>query len=386
MEKVIIIRYCEIHLKGKNRGYFEKVFMNNLEKSLSGIRHEIRKPSGRYVVENFDEARTDEIVSRLQKVFGTHTLSIAYKVPATMDDIFAAVLAVAPEEGSFKVQANRADKHFPLNSMQINAEVGGRLLEARPALRVDVHAPQHLIGIDVRENGDALVFCGWIKAAGGMPVGTSGKGMLLLSGGIDSPVAGHMIAKRGMTIEALHFHSYPYTNRQAREKVEELAHILAGYTGGLDLHVVSVTHIQEAIHKYCPAEMMITLLRRFMMRIAERLCRQTGAQCIITGESLGQVASQTIEGMTSSGGVVHELPILRPLVGFDKTEIVERAREIGTFETSILPYEDCCTVFLPKHPLIRPDLAKVAEQEKKLDVEALVAEALASEETLHIQR
>ena len=386
MEKVIIIRYCEIHLKGKNRGYFEKVFMNNLEKSLSGIRHEIRKPSGRYVVENFDEARTDEIVSRLQKVFGTHTLSIAYKVPASMDDIFAAVLAVAPEEGSFKVQANRADKHFPLNSMQINAEVGGRLLEARPALRVDVHAPQHLIGIDVRENGDALVFCGWIKAAGGMPVGTSGKGMLLLSGGIDSPVAGHMIAKRGMTIEALHFHSYPYTNRQAREKVEELAHILAGYTGGLELHVVSVTHIQEAIHKYCPAEMMITLLRRFMMRIAERLCRQTGAQCIITGESLGQVASQTIEGMTSSGSVVHELPILRPLVGFDKTEIVERAREIGTFETSILPYEDCCTVFLPKHPLIRPDLAKVVEQEKKLDVEALVAEALASEETLHIQR
>ena len=386
MEKVIIIRYCEIHLKGKNRGYFEKVFMNNLEKSLSGIRHEIRKPSGRYVVENFDEARTDEIVSRLQKVFGTHTLSIAYKVPASMDDIFAAVLAVAPEEGSFKVQANRADKHFPLNSMQINAEVGGRLLEARPALRVDVHVPQHLIGIDVRENGDALVFCGWIKAAGGMPVGTSGKGMLLLSGGIDSPVAGHMIAKRGMTIEALHFHSYPYTNRQAREKVEELAHILAGYTGGLDLHVVSVTHIQEAIHKYCPAEMMITLLRRFMMRIAERLCRQTGAQCIVTGESLGQVASQTIEGMTSSGSVVHELPILRPLVGFDKTEIVERAREIGTFETSILPYEDCCTVFLPKHPLIRPDLAKVAEQEKKLDVEALVAEALASEETLHIQR
>ena len=386
MEKVIIIRYCEIHLKGKNRGYFEKVFMNNLEKSLSGIRHEIRKPSGRYVVENFDEARTDEIVSRLQKVFGTHTLSIAYKVPASMDDIFAAVLAVAPEEGSFKVQANRADKHFPLNSMQINAEVGGRLLEARPALRVNVHAPQHLIGIDVRENGDALVFCGWIKAAGGMPVGTSGKGMLLLSGGIDSPVAGHMIAKRGMTIEALHFHSYPYTNRQAREKVEELAHILAGYTGGLELHVVSVTHIQEAIHKYCPAEMMITLLRRFMMRIAERLCRQTGAQCIVTGESLGQVASQTIEGMTSSGSVVHELPILRPLVGFDKTEIVERAREIGTFETSILPYEDCCTVFLPKHPLIRPDLAKVAEQEKKLDVEALVAEALASEETLHIQR
>ena len=384
MEKVIIVRYCEIHLKGKNRGYFEKIFMMNLEKALAGIRHEIRKPSGRYIVENFDQTRTEEILEKLSRVFGTHTLSSAYKVPAELEMIYDAVKKIAPERGSFKVITNRANKSFPLNSMQLNAEIGGRLLQDFPNLTVDVHAPQHEICIDIRENGDALIFSGHIKGAGGMPVGTSGKGVLLLSGGIDSPVAGYMIAKRGMVLEALHFHSYPYTNMQAREKVEELARILSGYTGGMTLHVVSVTHIQEAIHKHCPAEMMITLLRRFMMRIAERLAEQVGGQCIITGESLGQVASQTIEGMTSSGSVVENLPILRPLVGFDKTEIIERAREIGTFETSIQPYEDCCTVFLPKHPLIRPKMEDVLRAEQKLDVEALLEEAMLSSETVRL--
>lgn len=384
MEKVIIVRYCEIHLKGKNRGYFEKIFMMNLEKALVGIRHEIRKPSGRYIVENFDQTRTEEILEKLSRVFGTHTLSSAYKVPAELEMIYDTVKKIAPESGSFKVITNRANKSFPLNSMQLNAEIGGRLLQDFPNLTVDVHAPQHEICIDIRENGDALIFSGHIKGAGGMPVGTSGKGVLLLSGGIDSPVAGYMIAKRGMVLEALHFHSYPYTNMQAREKVEELARILSGYTGGMTLHVVSVTHIQEAIHKHCPAEMMITLLRRFMMRIAERLAEQVGGQCIITGESLGQVASQTIEGMTSSGSVVENLPILRPLVGFDKTEIIERAREIGTFETSIQPYEDCCTVFLPKHPLIRPKMEDVLRAEQKLDVEALLEEAMLSSEMVRL--
>ena len=384
MEKVIIVRYCEIHLKGKNRGYFEKIFMMNLEKALAGIRHEIRKPSGRYIVENFDQTRTEEILEKLSRVFGTHTLSSAYKVPAELEMIYDTVKKIAPESGSFKVITNRANKSFPLNSMQLNAEIGGRLLQDFPNLTVDVHAPQHEICIDIRENGDALIFSGHIKGAGGMPVGTSGKGVLLLSGGIDSPVAGYMIAKRGMVLEALHFHSYPYTNMQAREKVEELARILSGYTGGMTLHVVSVTHIQEAIHKHCPAEMMITLLRRFMMRIAERLAEQVGGQCIITGESLGQVASQTIEGMTSSGSVVENLPILRPLVGFDKTEIIERAREIGTFETSIQPYEDCCTVFLPKHPLIRPKTEDVLRAEQKLDVEALLEESMLSSETVRL--
>ena len=384
MEKVVIVRYCEIHLKGKNRGYFERVFMNNMEKSLSGIRHEIRRPSGRYLVEKFEESYTDEIVDRLRRVFGTHTLSVGYKVPAEMKAIWEAVLKVAPQSGTFKVQSNRADKHFPMHSMQLNAEIGGRLLSERPSLSVDVHSPENTVNIDIREDGEALVFCDMIKGAGGMPVGTSGKGLLLLSGGIDSPVAGHMIAKRGMKLVGLHFHSYPYTNMQAREKGEDLARILARYTGGMDLCVVQVTHIQEAIHKFCPEEMMVTLLRRFMMRIAERTAESCGAQCIITGESLGQVASQTIEGMTSSNAVVRRLPVLRPLVGFDKTEIIARAREIGTYETSILPYEDCCTVFLPKHPLIRPDLAKVERAEAMLDIDALLTEAIASTELVAI--
>ena len=384
MEKVIIVRYCEIHLKGKNRGYFEQVFMNNLEKALSGIRHEIRRPSGRYVVENFDESRTDEIADRLRKVFGVHSLSIGTKVKADMEEIFREILRISPDSGSFKIQTNRADKHFPLDSMQINAALGGRLLENKPALHVDVREPDTVLHVDIRENGTALVFKGIIKGAGGMPVGTAGKGMLLLSGGIDSPVAGYMIAKRGMRLECVHFHSYPYTNMQAREKVEELARILSGYTGGLTLHVVSVTHIQEEIHKKCPEEMMITLLRRFMMRIAEKLCEKTGAQCIVTGESLGQVASQTIEGMTSSNAVVNNVPVLRPLVGFDKTEIIECAREIGTYQTSVLPYEDCCTVFLPKHPLIKPKLEKVEQAEAALDVNGLITEAFSSMETLTI--
>ncbi len=384
VEKVVIIRYGEIHLKGNNRGYFEKVFMNNLEKSLTGIRHEIHKPSGRYVVENYDETRTDEIVQRLCKVFGTHSVSIAYKVPADIDRIFDIVSQIAPKEGTFKIVANRADKSFAYNSMQVNAQIGGRLLAKNPALKVDVHHPEHEIFIDIRENGTALVFNAFFEGAGGMPVGTSGKGLLLLSGGIDSPVAGHMIAKRGMQLDALHFHSYPYTNMQAREKVETLAKILSGYIGEMKLYVVSVTHIQEAIHKNCPEEMMITLLRRFMMRIATHISNQYGAQCIVTGESLGQVASQTIEGMTSSNEVVDSLPVLRPLVGFDKTEIIERARKIGTFETSIQPYEDCCTVFLPKHPLIKPKLEKVHEAEARLDVDALLQEALDSLEIVTI--
>ncbi len=382
MKQVVIVRYCEIHLKGKNRGYFEKVFLENLEKALRGIRHEIHRPSGRYIVDGFDEGCAEEIAARLSKVFGTHSVSVAEQVPADTEEIYAAVLRIAPAEGTFKVQTNRADKHFPLDSMQMNAAVGGRLLSDRPQLRVDVRAPQHVLSIDIREDGTALVFSALIKGAGGMPVGTAGKGMLLLSGGIDSPVAGYMIAKRGMVLEGVHFHSYPYTNMQAREKVEELARILAGYTGGMRLHVVSVTHIQEEIHRRCPDEMMITLLRRFMMRIAERIGNEVGAQCIVTGESLGQVASQTVEGMTSSNAVVERFPVLRPLVGFDKTEIIERARAIGTYETSVQPFEDCCTVFLPKHPLIRPDLAKVERAEAQLDVEALIAEALAGAETV----
>lgn len=384
MEKVIIIRYAEIHLKGKNRGWFERVFAVNIEKSLKGLKHEIRRHSGRYLIENFDEADTEIILDRLKKVFGIHSYSVALKVKTDMDEIFEAAQAVSLKRGTFKVETHRADKSFPLNSMQISAETGGRLLDKNSELKVDVHNPDFIINIDLRENGTCLVFNEFYKGAGGVPVGTSGKGLLLISGGIDSPVAGHMIAKRGMSIECIHFHSYPYTNIQAKEKVIELAKLLSSYTCGTKLNIVSVTHIQEEIHKKCNGDYMVTLLRRFMMRIAETIAQKCGAQCLITGESLAQVASQTVEGMTSSNSVIKTLPVLRPLCGFDKDEIIERSRSIGTYETSIEPYEDCCTVFLPRHPVTRPKLAEVEAEETKLDVDGLVAEAMQSLEVIEL--
>ncbi len=382
MEKVVIIRYSEIHLKGKNRGYFERVFSQNIEKSLKGVKHETHRLSGRYLIEGFDEWETEVILDRLKRVFGIHSYSVALKTASDMQHIFAAAKEVCSISGSFKVVSHRADKSFPLNSMQISAEIGGRLLSENKNISVDVHNPQFTINIDVRENGTTLVFNEFFKGAGGMPVGTSGKGLLLISGGIDSPVAGHMIAKRGMSLECIHYHSYPYTNLQARDKVIELAGVLAKYTCGIKLHIVSVTHIQEEIHKKCNGEYMVTILRRFMMRIAEKIAARCGAQCLITGESLGQVASQTIEGMTSSNSVIDNLPVLRPLCGFDKDEIIERSRNIGAYEISIQPFEDCCTVFLPKHPVIKPSLKTVIEEEEKLDVQALLNEALSSVETV----
>lgn len=384
MERVIIVRYSELHLKGKNRGWFEKIFIVNMEKRLKGVRHEIHRHSGRYLIEGFNESDADLILSRLKKVFGIHSYSVALKTSTEMDGIFKAAESVCFKKGSFKVETHRADKSFPLNSMQISAEIGGRLLDANPEIRVDVHNPQFIINIDLRENGTALVFNEFFVGAGGMPVGTSGKGLLLISGGIDSPVAGHMIAKRGMVLDVIHFHSYPYTNMQAREKVIDLAKTLSGFTCGMNLHIVSVTHIQEEIHKKCDGDYMVTLLRRFMMRLAERVAKTCGAQCLITGESLAQVASQTVEGMTSSNSVVEDLPVLRPLCGFDKDEIIERSRAIGTYETSIRPYEDCCTVFLPKHPVTRPKLSDVVAEEKKLNVDALLNEAMSTLEVIKI--
>lgn len=383
MEKVIIVRYAEIHLKGKNRGYFERVFCVNLEKALKGLRHELRRTSGRYLVAGFQDRDAEEICERIARVFGVHSYSLGYRVPNDLDSIFEAAKIVSPREGTFKVDTHRADKKYPMTSPELNAEIGAKLLEKFPALKVDVHEPRHVVYLDIREDGSALVFGKFEEGAGGMPVGTSSKGVLLISGGIDSPVAGYMMAKRGMEVEYLHFHSYPYTNEQAKDKVVELARILSRYTGGTSISTVKVTHIQEEIHKKCAAELNVTLLRRFMFRIAERVAKRKGAKCLITGESLGQVASQTIEGITSSNAVV-TLPVLRPLIGFDKEEIIIRAKKIGTFETSVLPYEDCCTVFLPEFPAIKPKLSFIEEEEAKLDIEVLVNEALDSLERISL--
>ncbi len=385
MKKVIIIRYSEIFLKGKNKGFFERAFEKNLQRAIQDIDCELVKQSGRYLVQNFDENETDNLIEKLKKVFGAHTLSLAYETSSDMDSIFEAAKLLCHSTGTFKVESHRGDKKYPLTSIEISRELGAMLLEYRKgAIKVDVRNPSFTIRVDIREHGKALVFGEFIEGANGMPVGTAGKGLLLLSGGIDSPVAGHMLAKRGMNVECLHFHSYPYTNMQAKEKVVDLATILSQYTCGTKLYTISVTHIQEAIHEKCKPELMITLLRRFMYRIAERHALRIGAQCLITGESLGQVASQTIEGMTSSNSVVEKLPVLRPLVGFDKNEIIERSVKMGAYETSILPFEDCCTVFLPDFPAIRPNLETIKREEAKLNVEGLIEEAFSSIEKIEI--
>ncbi len=384
MKKVIIIRYSEIWLKGKNRGYFERAFETNLRRAIKLYNCELIKQSGRYLVQNFSDEETEEIIEKLKKVFGAHTISLAYETASDMQSIFETAKLVAKENGTFKVESHRGDKKYPLTSVEISKQLGGMLLAYNHHLSVDVHNPSFIVRVDIREFGKALVFGNFIEGANGMPVGTAGRGLLLLSGGIDSPVAGHMLAKRGMKVDCLHFHSYPYTNMQAKEKVVELATILSQYTCGTNLYTVSVTHIQEAIHEKCKPELMITLLRRFMYRIAERQALQISAQCLITGESLGQVASQTIEGITSSNSVVEKLPVLRPLIGFDKNEIIERSVKMGAYDTSILPFEDCCTVFLPDFPAIRPQLSTILREEAKLDVEGLIEEAFASLEKITI--
>jgi len=383
MEKAIIIRYCEIHLKGKNRGYFEKLLKENVKRSLKGINYTFTVMHSRYLIENFDEYDYDLITEKLKKVAGVHNFSPALVVDSTFENIFeAAKILMEDKSGTFKVITNRADKTFTPNSMETSMLLGGRLLEIYGnRLIVDVKEPKTALHVDIREDGKTFIYTDIVPCMSGMPVGSAGRGLLLISGGIDSPVAGYMMAKRGMKLDCLHFHSFPYTGEAAKEKVIELSRRVGEYNGGINLYVVSFTKIQEAIHENCPEEFMITLMRRFMMRIAERLASRLGGQTIITGESLGQVASQTIESITSSNSVV-SMPVLRPLIGFDKIDIIEISRKIDTYETSILPYEDCCTVFLPKFHDIKPNLANVIKAESRLDVEGLIAEAMANIEKI----
>lgn len=377
MEKCIIVRYCEIHLKGKNRGYFEKLLQTNIQNALSGISHKLKVMHSRYLIENYNEDEYNLIVEKLKKVAGVHTISPAMVV----DSDYGAIKEVAFElckdrSGTFKVETNRADKTFPLDSMSVSRNLGGDILENFPNLKVDVKNPSFVVNVDIREDGKTFVYNEIIRCLSGMPVGSAGRGLLLISGGIDSPVAGYLTCKRGMKVDCLHFHSFPYTGEAAKQKVIDLTKRIGDFNGGINLYIVSFTHIQEAIHKNCPEEFMITLMRRFMMRIAERLAKRLGDQAIITGESLGQVASQTIESITSSNSVVENLPVLRPLIMFDKLEIIEISKKIDTYDISVLPYEDCCTVFLPKFPAIKPNLEKVIQAESRLNVEELIAEAL----------
>ena len=364
MNKVILVRYGEIFLKGKNFHFFEKKLLDNVKVKLQKYNCDVVRINKRFLVENYEERFEKKIISDLKKDFGLYSISPAVKIETSEDGINNYFKDLKFKENTFRVSVNRADKRFPLTSIDYSKKLGGIILKNNNHLKVDLHNPNINIQVDIREDGYSFIFHEVIPCAGGMPVGTSGSGMLLLSGGIDSPVAGYMVAKRGMPISALHFHSYPYTSIDAKNKVIELANIIKDYTGEFKLYVVSFTKIQEAIHKHCDGDYMITLMRRIMYRIAERLSLSLGVQSIITGENLGQVASQTVESMTVTNDVVKKLPIFRPLICFDKEEISKVATDIGTFDTSILPYEDCCTVFLPKHPVIKPKIDKCEKEEK----------------------
>ena len=380
MKEILLCKYGEIVLKGANRRYFEDTLCKTLRfRAKHYGSFTITRSQSTLVIEPNDEfADIDGMFESASKVFGIVGISRCAVCEKDMTAIEATVKEYIPQflEGkrTFKVEAKRSDKRFPLDSMQICAEVGGYVLESTPRIRVDVHNPEVTVHVEIREFG-AYIHAGQFKGAGGMPVGSNGRALLLLSGGIDSPVAGYMIAKRGVQIDAVHFESFPYTSELAREKVFELAREVAQYAGSFNVHVVSLTHIQEELVKTCEEDYFTLLLRRYMMAIADRLAHKLGCGGLITGESLGQVASQTMQAIGVTAPVA-TLPVFRPCIGMDKDEIVQIARKIGTFETSIQPYEDCCTVFTPKHPRTRPELAKVLAEEQKLDFEALVQEAL----------
>lgn len=386
IENAILIRYGELFLKGKNKNFFEKSLINNIKNNLKDIDCKLNRTSGRYYITEYSLDDEDAIIDVLTKTFGIYSVSPCVMMDTDFDAIEKYIEGLKFYEKSFRVSVKRGDKTFKMNSSQFSAYIGGVVLKSNPNMEVDLNNYDLNINIDIRENKKTFIFYKNIECAKGMPVGTSGKGLLFLSGGIDSPVAGYMMAKRGMKLNALHFHSYPYTSIQAKEKVITLAKKLATYNGNFKLFVCSFTKIQEAIHKFCAEEFMITIMRRIMMRIGERLCEKFDLQTIITGESLGQVASQTIESLTVTNGVVKNIPVLRPLIGFDKEEITFISKKMDAFETSILPYEDCCTVFLPKHPLIKPKLEKVLIQESKLDIDALVEDALNTIEIIDIKR
>ena len=387
MEKVILLRIGEIFLKGKNKSYFENTLINNIKRHLSGYKYTFVKSQNRYYLEDFNQDELDEIVDRVKKVFGLHSLSVATKVETNEDLIAKAILEYKPKEGqSFRITCTRADKTFPYKSYEFAAKMGGVILENVKNVEVDLHEPDIVISIDIREKGYTYIFSDKIPCAQGMPVGTSGKGLLLLSGGFDSPVAGWRMARRGMRISAIHFHSYPHTSLQAKEKVIDLAKVMTDYCGNIDLFIVPFTKIQEAIHEKCRDDFMITIMRRIMIMIAERIAKQNECGALITGESLAQVASQTVESITSTNQAVELLPVFRPLIGMDKSEIIETAEHIGTAKLSELPYPDCCTVFLPDFPVIKPKLQVAIDEQSKIDnLEELINDAIENVETLRLK-
>lgn len=381
MKEIILVKYGEIILKGGNRPRFEKVLMNNIRDAVKNIDDiKMHMAQATIYITPSDEQKIDILCQRLSLVFGIVSVTRAGVCEKDIEDIKEKAVQYCKKDllpgKKFKVEAKRADKKFPLNSVEISMEVGGYIDDKVDGLICDVHNPEITVKVEIRDYA-AYVYCEQNKldGQGGMPIGTGSKATLLLSGGIDSPVAGHMIAKRGVEIDAVNFFSFPYTSDRAKEKVIELASILARYTSKINLYIVPFTKIQLAIRDNCPEEHMTLIMRRFMMEISEEIAKKNKSIALITGESVGQVASQTLAALNVTNDVVN-MPVLRPLIGMDKKEIIERSREIGAFETSILPYEDCCTVFTPKHPTTNPKLLSIEKSEKRLDKAALIGEAL----------
>ena len=388
MNDIILLKLGEIILKGLNRRSFEQKLINNVRRRLAPIGNfkVYCMQSTIYVEAEQEGADMDAAFEALKKVFGIINLSRAAACEKDKDAIVKLAIEYLKDEmesvKSFKVESKRSDKRFPMNSIQLSQYVGGELADAYPDVEVDVHNPELTVHVEVRDLA-AYVHASPVPGAGGMPVGSNGVAVTLLSGGIDSPVSTYMIAKRGVRLIPVHFFSFPYTSQQAKDKVVELAQLLTEYCGKMTIEVVPFTHIQEEIRDKCPEEYFTLIMRRFMMRIAQRIAEANGAKAIVTGENLGQVASQTMEAMASTQAVT-DLPVLQPLIGMDKEEIVCLARKIGTFDTSILPYEDCCTVFTPRHPRTRPKISEVAEAVSVLDIEGLVEEALKGIERISV--
>lgn len=388
MEDILLVRYSEIHLKGLNRPFFERKLIEGIKNALRDYKARVHREQGRVYIKGLNENEIDGAIDKLKRVFGIHSVSHAKVLEKDWDAVCTGVtglmekLLAGRDRATFKIAARRSDKQFPLNSEGINRKLGELLLTRFPQLKVDVHTPELLIGVEVRDH--VYVYSGEVLCSGGMPTGTAGRVALLISGGIDSPVAGFMLAKRGAELSAIHFYSFPYTSERARDKVVELTRLLSRYAGTIKLHLVPFTEIQTMIYEKCPSKETTVLMRRQMMKIAERIAEEDGAKALVTGEALGQVASQTLESIAVTDDAVG-MPVFRPLIGFDKDDIMKLARRIGTYDTSILPYEDCCTVFVPHHPVTKPSVSALRDSEKLADFEAPTEKALSDREILFIR-
>lgn len=382
MKKLIIIKYGELTTKHDNINFFIKTLKNNIESSLSGIDNKITYDVGRMFIET-DEY--DEVVKKLTNTFGIHEINIAYEIDdRSLDNISKVLIELLSDKefNTFKVVTKRSDKSYPIKSMDVSRTLGGVVLKNKKTVKVDVNNPELLINVEIRNN-KAYLYFEKVEGIGGYPVGTLGKGMLMLSGGIDSPIAGYLAMKRGIRIEGVYFDSPPHTSIDAKNKVLELASILSSYSGYVKLHVIHFTEIQEAIYRYCPKEYMITIMRRMMYRIAEKLAHKNNCKAIINGESVGQVASQTLTSMAAINEVI-KMPVLRPVCCYDKIEIIDLAKKIGTYDISIRPFQDCCTIFVPEHPVINPEIEKAREYEQAFDFETLINAAVKNDEVIKL--